>query len=113
MSVACADNWDTTFLIDDYCLQELQFWITNLKLVHARSFKESSSSNRTICSDASATAYGAIIWGQIMFRMFTQSEQETSSTYKELLAIQLAIQAFEPLLTGCKAKLFTDRVKLQ
>ena len=41
--------------------------------------------------------------------MFTQSEQETSSTYRELLAIQLAIQAFEPLLlTGCKAKLFTD-----
>jgi hypothetical protein len=40
--------------------------------------------------------------------MFTQSEQETSSTYRELLAIQLAIQAFEPLLTGCKVKLFTD-----
>ena len=40
--------------------------------------------------------------------MFTQSEQETSSTYRELLAIQLAIQAFEPLLTGCKAKLLTD-----
>jgi hypothetical protein len=67
MSVACADNWDTTCLIDDYCLQELQFWITNLKLVNARSFKESSSSNRTICSDASATACGAIILGQIMW----------------------------------------------
>jgi ribonuclease HI len=40
--------------------------------------------------------------------MFTQSEQETSSTYRELLAIQLAIQAFEPLLTGSKVKLFTD-----
>ena len=110
MSVACAANWDTTFLIDDYCLQELQFWITNLKLVNARSFKESSSSNRTICSDASATACGAIILGtnHVAHRMFTQSEQETSSTYRELLAIQLAIQAFEPLLTGCKVKLFTD-----
>jgi hypothetical protein len=56
---------------------------------------------------------GPAFWGQIMFRMFSQSEQETSSTYRDLLAIQFTIQAFEPLLTGCKAKLFTVRVKLQ
>lgn len=110
MSIACADNWDTPSQIDEYCLHELQFWKTNMKLVNARSFKESTHTNKIICSDASATACGAIIVGtdHVAHRMLTQSEQETSSTYRELLAIQYAMQAFEPLLKGCNVKLFTD-----
>ena len=69
MSVACADNWDTTFLIDDYCLQELQFWITNLKLVNARSsVKESPSAvtERFVQTPVPQRA-GPSFWGQIMW----------------------------------------------
>ena len=40
--------------------------------------------------------------------MFSSSEQETSSTYRELLAIHFALQAFQPLLKNCNVKLFTD-----
>jgi ribonuclease HI len=110
LSVAYAENWDTAITIDDYCRHELQFWLTHLDLVNARSFTELACSNRTICSDASVTACGAIILGtdHMAHRMLTNAERETSSTYRELLAIQLAVQAFEPLLTDCKVKLLTD-----
>ena len=45
---------------------------------------------------------------QVTHRAFTSIEQESSSTYRELLAIQYAIQAFEPLLHGCNVKILTD-----
>ena len=66
--------------------------------------------NQTMYSDASATACGAVIEGtnHVARRMFSRSEQETSSTYRELLAIQFALQAFQPLLNNCNVKLFTD-----
>ena len=44
-------------------------------------------------------------------RMFSKSEQETSSIYGELLAI--ALQTFRPLLKNCNVKLFTETAKRQ
>ena len=41
-------------------------------------------------------------------KILSSSEQETSSTYRELLAIHFALQAFQPLLKNCDVKLFTD-----
>ena len=45
--------------------------------------------------------------GQATHRAFTLAEQETSLSYRELLAIQYVIRAFEPLLMGCNVKLLT------
>ena len=63
-----------------------------------------------IYSDASATNCGAFIEGttHAAHRMFSSSEQEASSTYRELLAIHFALQAFQPLLKNCNVELFTD-----
>lgn len=110
MSIACAQEWDTPFKIDQYCIHELKFWNRNIKLVNSRSFLESVTTNKSIYSDASSTACGAFIEGtnEVAHRMFTKAEQETSSTFRELLAIQLAVQSFEPILTGGNVKLFTD-----
>ena len=68
------------------------------------------ATNQTIYSDASATACGAFTEGttHTAHRMFSSSEKEMSSTYRELLAIHFALQAFQPLLQNCNVKLFTD-----
>ena len=110
MSIASAAEWDTPFEIDQYCLQELKFWHTNAPAINSRSFTESLATNQTIYSDASATACGAFIEGttHAAHRMFSSSENEMSSTYRELLAIHFALQAFQPLLQNCNVKLFTD-----
>ena len=46
--------------------------------------------------------------GQATHRAFTLAEQETSSTYRELLATQYVIRALEPLLMGYNIKLLID-----
>ena len=110
MSIASAAEWDTPFEIDQYCLHELKFWHTNVPAINSRSFTESLATNQTIYSDASATACGAFIEGttHAAHRMFSSSEKEMSSTYREPLAIHFALQAFQPLLQNCNVKLFTD-----
>ena len=82
----------------------------NVQFINSGSFVESLDTNQTIYSDASATACGALIKGatHAAHRMFSKSEQETSSTYRELLAIHFALQPFQHLLKNCNVKLFTD-----
>ena len=110
ISIAAADNWDSHFPLDEYCLGELKFWQQHALNLRARTFKELVLTNKTIFTDASKAACKAHIQEsrQTTHRAFTLAEQETSSTYRELLAIQYAIRAFEPLLTGCNVKLLTD-----
>ena len=40
--------------------------------------------------------------------MFDKAEQETSSAFRKLLAILVALQAFESILTGCNEKFLTE-----
>ena len=110
ISIDSAAEWDTPFKIDQYCLHELKLWHTNVPAINSRSFTESLATNQTIYSDASATACGAFIEGttHAAHRMFSSSEQKTSSNYRELLVIHYALQAFQPLLKNCNVKLFTD-----
>ena len=81
-----------------------------MQFINSRSFVESLDTNETIYSDASATACGALIEGttHVAHRIFSSSEQETSSTYRELLVIHFALQVFQTLLKNCNVKLFTD-----
>ena len=98
MSIASAAEWDTPFEIDQYCLHELKFWHTNVTAINSRSFTESLATNQTLYSDASATACGAFIEGKThaAHRMFSSSEKEMSSTYRELLAIHFALRRSNP-----------------
>ncbi|CAB4032640.1 Hypothetical predicted protein [Paramuricea clavata] len=87
MSIANMDTSDTPSVLDHYSLLELKFWQDNIK---ARNFLEQSILH-TACLD-----------------LFTEEETVTSSSYRELLAIQFGIASFEPLLKGCSIKWFTD-----
>jgi hypothetical protein len=38
MSIACSPSWDSLFDLDRYCILELEFWQSNLKIVNCSSF---------------------------------------------------------------------------
>ena len=110
MSKASAAEWDTPFEIDQYCLHELKFWHTNVPAINSRSFTESLATFKPSIQTPVPRPVGRSLRVQshAAHRMFSSSEQETSSTYRELLAIHFVLQAFQPLLKNCNVKLFTD-----
>ena len=62
ISVASAQDWDSKFYLDQYCVRELYFWEANLKrLNQCRVVADSPyrMSNYVVYSNASATGCGA------------------------------------------------------
>jgi hypothetical protein len=101
---------DSLFDLDRYCILELEFWQSNLKIVNCRSFLPKPAATKTFFSDASQLACAAHSGDGklIAHRMFTELERAESSTFRELAAITFALEAFEPTLQHSKVKWFTD-----
>jgi hypothetical protein len=110
ISIACSPSWDSLFDLDRYCILELEFWHSNLKIVNCRSFTPKPAANKTFFSDASQLACAAHSGDGklIAHRMFTELERAESSTFRELAAIKFALEAFESALQHSKVKWFTD-----
>ena len=110
ISIVASSEWDLPFALDGYCQSELRFWLKNIQDVNARKYQESAMASKTIYSDASSHACGALLGGtdQVAHRMFTEAEQARSSTFRELLAVQFGIVSFKSIIQGCNVKWFTD-----
>ena len=111
MSVANAQFWDSEIILDEYTKQEIYFSKANLLKQSKRNcfiYKD------PVCfaySDASTSGCGATIrMGDefICHKMWTPQEQEKSSTWRELSAIEFALQSFATILEGSHVKWFTD-----
>ena len=113
ISVASAQDWDSKFYLDQYCIRELYFWKTNLKRLNCRIVTDSSHrmSNYVVYSDASATGCGAhldINGEQVCNKQWDLVERRQSSTWRELSAILFPLHSFLPLLVGPYVKWFSD-----
>ena len=110
MSVAAAQDWDSVFPLDSYCIVELQFWKNNLCSVNSKSVSDLTFPFISIYSDASNVACAGHIAGKDVHahRMFTEAERQESSTYRELLAIQFVLSSFSSFLPNSRVKWFTD-----
>ena len=64
MSVAAAQDWDSIFLLDRYCVEELEFWKNNLRSVNTRSVSDLSFPFTSIYSDASNVACAGHVAGK-------------------------------------------------
>ena len=82
------------FDLDRYCILELEFWQSNLKIVNCSSFTPKPAATKSFFSDASQLACAAHSGDGklIAHRMFTEVE---SSTFRELAAIKFPLEAFE------------------
>ena len=112
MSVAAAPNWDSKFNLDGYCLREIEFWESNLKQLNSRALDhDGNTSHYVICSDASASSCGAhmsLNGGNICHKHWTNEESQYSSTWRELSAIEYALESFIPLIKQACVKWFSD-----
>ena len=100
ISIAASPGWDFVSELDSYCVAELQFWFSSVKIQFKNCF-QSLSHNQIVYSDASGLASGAIILNsntQICHRPFTQEGRAFSSTHRELIAMEYSLKAFGPIL---------------
>jgi len=103
MSVASAQDWDSKFNLDQYCVRELYFWESNLKRLNYRVVVDSPyrMSNYVVYSDASATGCGAhldINGKQVCNKQWDLEERRKSCTWRELSKILFAYIHFYPYL---------------
>ena len=113
ISVASAEDWDSKFYLDQYCLRELYFWEANLKRLNCRvvAYSPYRISSYVVYSDASATGCGAhldINGEQVCNKQWDLEERRKSSTWRELSPILFALHSFLPLLIGSYVKWFSN-----
>ena len=106
------DHWDKEYILrsDNNLITELFFWKENLFTVNEHILFDYSIP-QTIYSDASQSGCGAWVGecaGMKMVRNWTGVEMSKSSTWRELMSVSLALQAFAPFLRSKTAKVFTD-----
>eukprot|EP00111_Clytia_hemisphaerica_P013786 TCONS_00040574-protein len=110
--IASSFSWDKRRLINFDVIQELQFWQTNLKNVKAFRIKTKPEITKIIFSDASGTGYGGYVvekLGNIIAKgNFCKQEIQTSSTFRELLAVKYILMSFPKLLENEIIEWFTD-----
>ena len=113
ISIAAVQDWDSRFTLDQYCVRELEFWKVNLDRLNLKEIVECPfrPSNYVVYSDASATGCGAhldINGEQVCHKQWDLCECSMSFTWRELSAIEFALQSFLPLLKGSYVKWFSD-----
>ena len=113
IEVAAAADWDTPFLLDQYCQRELQFWKVNALKLNSKtvSHYNSKHSNYIIYSDASGTGCGAhfdLNGERVCHKQWDVYEIYNTSTWRELTAIEFALNSFLPFIKGSYIKWFSD-----
>ena len=109
-------SWDGPKLIPLAMKTELLFWQSNLKQSNVLQIKHSPQVNKIVYSDASGKGYGGYIvqkFGKTIARGdFSVSEIQTSSTYRELLAVKYVLQAFKQNLESQCVQWFSDNANV-
>ena len=111
MSIASAPTWDDVFHLDDYCKREIYFWRDNLKNLNEKNCFLYNTPSSFAYSDASDTGCGSLItMNEIILchKMWLPHEKAKSFTWRELAAIEFAIQSFKDVLKASHVKWFTD-----
>ena len=113
MAIECRTNWDTVLklLSPLNVLTELHFWLDNTENLNSKCLGHYSKSSVIVYSDASNIAAGAYtveLERKIFHKMWTNSEIQESSTWRELKAIELALSSFCNVFQGKVIKWFTD-----
>ena len=93
MSTLSVQHWDERIRLDEYCVEELCFWRTNLNSLKVRNCFLTHKPQCFVYSDASATGCGSVInlnEEYICHRLWEPSECPKSSTWREPAAIDFS-----------------------
>ena len=106
-------GWDSILDISQFdgAIKEVQFWKHKMSCKPTKQLFCSAVESVTVYSDASQTACAAYIEGvnnAICHRNWSQSEKDTSSTWRELTAISFALKSFLKIISGLTVRWCTD-----
>ena len=91
-------TWDSRFNIGLHndCLSEIFFWKNNIVSLNSRNIVPYQAPFLLSFSDASNVACGAYLVGteEVSHRMWSSSEAEKSSTWREIKAVHFALTSF-------------------
>ena len=107
MSIASAPTWDDVFHLDDYFKREIYFWRDNLKNLNEKNCFLYNTPSSFAYSDASDTGCGSLMTMNetiLCHKMWLPHEKAKSSTWRELAAIEFAIQSFKDVLKASHVK---------
>ena len=95
--IDAAPSWDNFIVTDREVKDELRFWVSNINEANGYHLKRHHAHTKVVYSDASEHGYGGYVvqnLGKIIAKgSFTAGEKASSSTHRELLAV-------EQVLTG-------------
>jgi hypothetical protein len=105
-------TWDGSIDLNDGVLYELKFWIDNIYTLPFRTLAPiDRTPDRIVFTDASSFAGAAVTLesvNKVVHCMFSEQEIRESSTFRELKAVQFAIESLKATLSGKFVKLYTD-----
>ena len=98
-----AMNWNSMVSLTPGCVDELNFWKANLVYINGVPLW-------IVYSDASISACGSFITldGKVFHQNWSDFERSQSSTFRELLAVLLSLQAFVDSLRAQTVAWYTD-----
>ena len=111
-SLVASPRYKRTILtLDQYSIDEINFWKENLTEANIRGSFSNNLSNCFVYSDASGTDCGAHMTLNhefICHNMWTKEESGKSYTWRELYAIEFALEFFCTVLENLNVEWFTD-----
>ena len=116
--VNSAVSWDSEVSLSDDSLCEIEFWSNNVHVLNGKIYWGASSLPVRVSffSDASNSAYGAFVEPQPELT-FSQNwslvESVRSSSWRELKAVCLALEAFASRLSNSKAFWYSDNQNVE
>ena len=104
-------SWDGNLPICTEVQEEISFWLQNVERLNGRPFQWSPSATRVAYSDASSSGYGGYIveiGPHHSHGQWSETEAKQSSTWRELKAVDMVLQALATKLEGHTVKWCTD-----
>lgn len=110
--VAAAASWQSVTPLAAKVVEDLNFWLKNIKHVNGFSFKHHPTTTKIVFTDASQSGYGGFTMSKlgrlICAGKFTIHETQQSSTFRELLAVKKVLQSYDSILSNQAIQINTD-----
>ncbi|XP_069109284.1 LOW QUALITY PROTEIN: uncharacterized protein [Argopecten irradians] len=111
MDVAMSASWNCRISLSSQSVEQLKFWDRCVEKINERKFTVDQSCQSIVYSDASHTGFGGYVVDSPMgtsHGMWSESEMEKSSTWRELVTVDRVLLSMLHLFCGKKVKWYTD-----
>ena len=107
--LAKRQSWEQILALDQYTIQDLQWWLTGLNDWNYRIIRPRPVQAQLV-TDASGTGWGAVLGEKTAAGYWNKCLQYCSSNHRELLAILMGLRSFETFIMGKSLHILSDNI---